>query len=116
MLQIPELTDVDVVWGSVSHLPARKDLPEDFQHNWHGRSNPFCYAISTWFYNGAHFADGVLTVDGVRFVPKPGVDPAKALKAISAALGSFKPSHEHKIGGCGFMLSEWFEIETNPTS
>lgn len=111
MLQIPELTNLDTAFGNIKHMPKREDLPEDFQRNWHSDRNPYCHAISMWFYKGCKFEDGKLIVDGVTFKAKEGVDAKKALAAIKACLGSFEPSHEHKIGGCGFMLSEWFEIE-----
>jgi hypothetical protein len=111
MLPIPEIKDVDVAFGNIDHLPKREDLPEDFRRNWHRESQPFCRAISQWFYKGATFENGKLTIDGVTFAPKEGVDAGKALRAIKAVMGSWSPQHEHKIGGCGFMLSEWFEIE-----
>lgn len=110
MLAIPDLSPADLAFGNIKHMPKREDLPEDFQRNWHSSRNPYCHAVSQWFYKGCKLDNGALVIDGVRFKAKEGVDADKALRAIKAALGSFEPSHEHKIGGCGFMLSEWFEI------
>lgn len=113
MLPIPELSGLDVTFGNIKHLPKREDLPEEFRKNWHSSRNPWCHAISQWFYNGAKSlpnGNGI-EIDGVKFIAKPGVDANKALAAIKAALGSFEPQHEHKIGGCGYLLSEWFDIK-----
>jgi len=44
-----------------------------------------------WFSTGAKRQDGKITIDGVTFVPKPGVDGDKALRAIKAVLGSWAP-------------------------
>lgn len=113
MLSIPELTGADIAFGNIKHMPKQEQLPEDFRKNWHSDSNKYCKAVSSWFYSGAKRAGDGIEIDGVTFRPKPGVDGDKALRAIKAALGSFEPSHEHKIGGCGYMLSEWFDI-TDP--
>lgn len=113
MLPIPEIADIDIACGSIKHLPKRESLPEEFQKDWHSDKQPYCKAISTWFYKGAKKAPNGngLEIGGVTFVAKPGVDTAKAIRAIKAVIGSFEPSHEHKIGGCGYMLSEWFDIK-----
>jgi len=107
MLAIPEIKGVDVAFGNIKHMPKMADLPEEFQRE----RGPFCKAVASWFYSGAKPIDNGLEIDGVKFVAKPGVDKSKALAAIKAALGSWEPKHEHKIAGCGFMLSEWFEIK-----
>ena len=109
MLAIPEINGVDVAFGNIKHMPKCDDIPEDFRKE-RGAAKPFCDAVSGWFFNGAKRHPNGITVDGVNFTAKPGVDVQKALAAIKAALGSFEPSHEHKIAGCGFMLSEWFDI------
>jgi hypothetical protein len=111
MLPIPEITNLDIAFGNIRHMPKREDLPEEYRRDWHRDSQPFCKAVSSWFYDGAKSIPNGVEIDGVKFVAKTGVDAQKALAAIKAALGSFEPSHEHKIGGCGFMLSEWFDIE-----
>jgi hypothetical protein len=51
-----------------------------------------------------------MTADLARLTPREGVDKHKALAAIKAIIGSFAPKHEHKTSGCGYLLSEWFEL------
>jgi hypothetical protein len=106
---IPELSDVDVVFGCVDHLPARDDLPEEFRLRW-DRQQPHCEFISQWFFKGR------TPDDMARLTPKKGIDREKALRAIKAILASWAPQHEHKIGGCGFLLSEWFDVATENRS
>ncbi len=106
MLKIPELTNADVAFGEVKHMPKMADIPEDF-HRHHG--TPYNDAVSHWFFAGARSDGQDLIVDGERFSPRPGVDGTKALAAIRAVLGSFAPKHEHKEAACAYMLSEWFE-------
>lgn len=110
MLAIPELTKLDVAFGNIAHMPKMVDLPEEFQR----QRGPFCRAVSTWFYSGCKPLENGIEIDGVKFKAKAGVEVWKALGAIKAALGSFEPKHEHKIAGCGFMLSEWFDIDGKP--
>ena len=107
MMPIPDLTGADIAFGNIKHLPKREDLPEEFQ----SETSPFCDAVSFWFYSGAKALPNGLEINGQKYVAKSGVDARKVLMAIQAALCSFEPSHEHKIGGCGFLLSEWFEVE-----
>jgi hypothetical protein len=109
MLAIPDLDDPSVAFGDIKHLPKRKDLPEEYQNDWHRDSQPFCRAVSMWFYKGCQVNGNSLIINGVTFVPKEGVDFQKALRAIKAVLGSWAPQHEHKIGGAGYMLSQWFD-------
>lgn len=108
MLNIPDVTGADMAFGSIKHMPKYDTLPADFKrHN----GNEYCKAISQWFYRGAQSSPNGLTIDGVTFAAKPGVDYRKALAAIKAILGSFEPKHEHKEAACAFMLSEWFDIQ-----
>lgn len=106
MLAIPEITRADVAFGNIKHMPRYDSLPEEFQ-DWHRQ--PYCKAVSSWFYRGAKSYTGGIELDGVNYKAKPGVDAGKALAAIKAVLGSFEPKHEHKIAACGYMLSEWFD-------
>lgn len=99
---VPELDALDVVFGSIDHLPLRKNLPEEFRERWHHRSG-YCGAASGLFFNGGTFASHGLT-------PKDGIDQCAAESAVLAALRSFEPSHERKIGGVGYLLSQWFDL------
>lgn len=99
MLDIPEITDVDIVFGGADeHLPEWADLPEGFHH----LRGPFCHAASMLFYQG-----GEITDCGLRF--RDGVDQARAIRLLWALLRSYRTKHEHKIGGVGFLLSQWCE-------
>lgn len=112
MLAIPDIDPASAVFGDIKHMPKMADIPDEFLKR---RDNPFTAAVSGWFFSGARFKDGVLTVNGKSFRAKPGVDGKKAIVAIQAVLGSFEPKHEHKEAACGFMLSEWFEpVPANP--
>lgn len=107
-IAVPEVTDLDVAFGRIDFLPQRGTLPDEYREQWSSQI-PYCRAISKWFFHGAECDGRALVIDGERFVPKKGIDAQKALRAISAALRSFEPKHEHKIGACGFLLSQWFE-------
>lgn len=95
MLEIPKLAKVDLVFGNVEHMPKEEDVPKEF---WRA-NNTWSKLAETIFFRGSK---------GISAVPKEGVDPGDAIKAVGSVLASFKPSHEHKIAACGFMLSEWF--------
>lgn len=110
IIPVPDLDGPSVVFGDISFLPKRNDLPEEFQRDWHRNSHPWCGLVSHWFYNGADAASkDSLTIKGVTLRAKDGVDFGKACRAIKAALGSWEPQHEHKIGGVGYLMSIWFD-------
>lgn len=100
MLKIPNLTDAEVVFGDVKHLPPYKDIPDEFKR----RSNPFARIASKLFFEGGRMSEFGLT-------PKDGVDLTQANRALQAVLRSFEPKHEHKAAGAAFMLSEWFDLD-----
>lgn len=107
MLAIPDLDGASVAFGRIDHMPKYETVPEEFKSH-HG--NPFCDAVSSWFFSGAKREGRSLIVDGKTFTAKDGVDADKALRAIRAVLGSFEPKHEHKEAACAYMLSEWFDL------
>lgn len=82
-------------------LPIRDSLPDEFRRE----RNPWCRLANEWFFNGSK-------LDTKSFKEKPGIERNDALRHVQACLGSFQPSHEHKIGGVGYLLSLWFEEET----
>lgn len=101
-LPIPELNNAAVAFGDISALPAWEDIPEEFRKNWHSNSQPWCRIISQLFFKGGTYEEFGLTA-------KDGVDEQAAKRAIHSCLGSWTPKHEHKIAGCGYMLSQWFD-------
>lgn len=111
MIPVPEITDAEMAFGTIKHLPKRESLPEEYQRDWHSDRLVYCRAVSGWFYKGARRLPDGIEVDGRKFVARPGVDSEKALRAISATLKSWDCKHEHKIGGCGWLLSQWFELK-----
>jgi len=101
MLEIPEVSDVDVAFGAraLEWMPPMEDIPEEFKEfpgrtEWH-------QIVSAWFFDGLS--------ENVKFYPKDGVDAEKAFKVMRATLGSFAPKHEHKEAAVAYMLSEWFD-------
>lgn len=101
VLPIPELTDVDVAFPAhaLDWMPAMEDIPEEF-HGFPGKTE-WNHIAASWFYNG-------LPAD-VKFYPREGVDPEKAIRAVKGTLGSFAPQHEHKEAAAAYMLASWFE-------
>lgn len=102
MLKIPEVDDVDIAFGGYPDEffeQALQAAPEEF-HGFHAKTE-WNEIISYWFFNGLN--------EKVEFYPKDGVDAKKALRIISAIMGSFKPKHEHKETVCAYLLSEWFD-------
>jgi hypothetical protein len=108
MLAIPEMNDADAVFGNISLMPKFETLPAPFKC-WNDQ--PYCNAVSQWFFNGAKRDGNAIVIDGKRYVARLGVDTSKAINAIGCVLRSFAPKHEHKIAACGYMLSEWFELQ-----
>jgi hypothetical protein len=106
MMQIPEVTGLDVAFGNIKHMPKFDTLPEEFRRDRH----PTCDAISDWFFSGAKPFPNGITIGKRTFTAKAGVDSNKAIAAIRSVLCSFEPKHEHKVGGCAFMLNEWFDM------
>lgn len=100
-IEIPSLTDPDVIFGNIKHLPKYDTLPEDFKHR---SGNRYVDFVSKWFSNGCTKEDiDLLTA-------KSGIDKNKALRAIKSVLASFEPKHEHKEAGAAYLLSQWFEL------
>ena len=100
MIPVPAVTKLDIIWGSIGHLPKMADIPDEFTH----ASNRYVSFVSRWFF------DGINPEDVLRLKPREGVEKTRALSAIRAILGSFEPKHEHKNAGCAYLLSEWFEL------
>lgn len=92
------VTDVDIAFptSARSLLPKWDDIPDEFKRS----SNPWARAVSHWFFRG---------MKGAVFVTKEGVDKVKALRHLQTCMGSFEPKHEHKVAGCAYLLSQWFE-------
>lgn len=99
MYPIQEIDDLTLAFATnVEHLmPAYADIPADFCR----MSNKWNRIFRRWFASGLS--------EKAEFVPKPGVDAAKALRHIGAVMRSYEPQHEHKEAAVAFLLSEWFD-------
>jgi hypothetical protein len=104
---VPALDRIDVVFGNAKHLPPYDSIPDEFKRM---RGNKYTDFVSRWFF------DGLKEGDLARLTAKPGIDRTQAMAAISAALRSFEPKHEHKEAGCGYLLSQWFDLAEKPAA
>lgn len=95
-----DLEDFEIVFAAncEKFLPSMKEIPEEF----HNRRHPYVNFAGRIFFSGS---------DGLKFKPKEGIDPKKALRQLRAALSTFEPKHEHKMAGVGYLLSLFFDIE-----
>jgi hypothetical protein len=98
MIDIPEVDDVTLAFPAHvigTLLPKWDDLPDEFKES----SHRACRLAGIYFYEG-----------GIFPLPKEGVDHEKASRVIRACLRSFEPKHEHKMGGVGYLLDQWYEV------
>ncbi len=102
MLEIPEISDAEMVFGVAPPLPAWEEIPEKFRQE----RSPFNRIASKLFFKGGRLSD-------LGLAPKEGVDLRMALRALECCLASFEPAHEHKEAGVAFMLSEWFDLASS---
>jgi hypothetical protein len=101
MIEIPEVTDLDIAFGNVEHLPKWDAIPEEFKRG----NTKWNRLFNQCFFCGAK---------GLQLVPKEGVDAKKALRVIRACMGSFEPKHEHKEAGVAYLFSLWFDDFLTP--
>lgn len=100
-VEVPELSDVDVAFpaNALDWMPPMEAIPAEFKNL--NRGTEWSEIVCAWFFDG-------LPAD-VKFYPREGVNPEKAVRAIQATLGSFAPKHEHKEAAAAYMLSCWFK-------
>lgn len=101
MIPVPDVSRLDAVFGggAMQILPPWTEIPEEFRQGWDSDRNQWCRLARDWFFFG---------LKNDSWTPREGVDPKKALLAVACCLSSFEPSHEHKIAGVGYLLSQWF--------
>lgn len=92
------VSGVEVVFGGDIRklMPSYEALPDDFQR----ARNPFCKLVSQWFFRG---------LDTENLKVREGIDKNAALLHCKAVMVSFEPSHEHKIAGVAWLMSQWFK-------
>ena len=90
------------------YLPKMEDIPKEFHIP--SFENKWMRLFSMLFY-------GDKKLDDMWIIQKEGIDPTKAGRHIMCIMKSYQPKHEHKIAGCTYLMSEWFEdwgISENP--
>jgi len=81
-------------------LPQFQDIPDEFKNH----RNPWNILVSEWFLKG-------LDTDIIE--SKEGINQCKALLHLQAIMGSFSPKHDHRISGCAYLMSQWFNLKSN---
>ncbi len=104
MIEIPEVTDLEIAFGGINHLPKWNEIPDDFKKG----KTTWNDLFAQWFYKG---------LTRSQITEKSGVDKDKAIRALRAIICSFEPKHEHKEAGAAYLMSQWFEKwECNSTT
>lgn len=96
------VTPLDLAFGGdiKKLMPEYRNLPEDFRRE----RDPFSRIVSKWFFSG-------LNTETLK--AKAGIDKTAAFQHLRAIMCSFEPSHEHKIAGVAWLMSQWFEVPSN---
>jgi len=98
MFKVIEIDDVTMAFpADIMHLmPKYCDIPDEFKNGYTEWNKIF----ANWFYCG---------IKMIKVVPKEGIDKAKAIRHITAIMGSYEPKHEHKEAAVSYLLSQWFD-------
>lgn len=96
-ISVQEVNGADMAFGGNMKklLPEYSDIPEEFRRE----RSKWNKVVLDWFYCG---------LKNAVWSPKEGIDEKKALQHVKAVMGSWEPSHEHKLYGCAYLLSEFF--------
>lgn len=96
-----KVSKVDLYFGPenlTDYIPNENDIPKEFRKF----NNKYSQFVSNWFFFGLAANNSLKA--------KSGVDKAEALNHIKTILSSDKSCHEHKIAGCAYLLSLWFDL------
>jgi len=98
-MQPQKVSILDLAFGANLDrlLPHFQDIPDEFKDY----LNPWNILVSEWFYNG---------LDTELIESKEGIDQNQSLLHIKTIMDSFSPKHEHKIAGCAYLMSQWFNF------
>lgn len=98
MMKPVKVKDVDLAFGGNMQelLPKYDEIPKEFIDG----TTKWDKYISDLFYG---------YINELSVEPKEGVDVNDALRHIKAILVSLNPKHEHKMAGCAYLLSEFFD-------
>ena len=99
MLPIPEVSDADIAFGAkgAQITPAWDDIPDQYKH----RHTKGVELFEDIFFG---FADTAT----IRLIPKDGVDPEHAWRALQTVMHTFETAHERKTAGWAYLFHEWF--------
>lgn len=95
------ITPRDIAFGPMNlsgWLPAVQNIPREFWID----SNKWASLMNSWFFNG--IKEWPITKEGIDF--------KSATAHIRTIMASFDPKHEHKIAGCAYLASLWFDEKT----
>lgn len=104
-LPVPDVSDIEVAFPTGRHTPPWDQVPEEFKNQGWPMENP----ANVWVQLARELFMGTRQATDWHAIPKPGVDPAKAWKAIQETMGNWGIKHERKLASLGYMFSEWFE-------
>lgn len=77
-----------------------------------GSPNKWKDLFNQLFYKGLKGKEGHNLILDYR----KGVNPDKAWRHIKTCMGSFEPSHEHKVAGVAYLMDHWFnDYKWSPT-
>ncbi|MGG1662909.1 hypothetical protein [Brevibacillus sp. NRS-1366] len=98
-MKVQDVTNLSTMFGGevTKLLPVYSEIPDEF--GLYSR-NKWVEVTSDWFFKG---------IRNYKWTPKEDIDQTKALRHIQACLASFEIQHEHKIRGCAYLLSQWFD-------
>ncbi|MFB9330047.1 hypothetical protein ACFFSY_29240 [Paenibacillus aurantiacus] len=94
------VTGLDIVFGGdvKKLLPPMEQIPKGF----HDHQNKWHRLVEQWFFKGLKKLD---------VTPREGIERRAALGHVKACMASCDPKHEHKVAGCAYLMSQFFEDE-----
>ena len=100
-MQPQKVSTLDLAFGANLDrlLPHFQDIPDEFKDY----LNPWNRINSEWFSNG-------LDPDLIEL--KEGIDQCKALLHLQVIMGSYSTNPDHKIAGCAYLMSQWFNLKS----
>jgi len=90
---IPEVTDLEIAFGTTKHLPTKEEIPKEF---WRGDTK-WNKLFSQLFFKGGK---------GIKFKFKEGTNEGNFYRWYKAHACSFEPSHERKDAGVAYFMSQ----------
>jgi len=100
MIQPRKIESMEMAFGMIDlekDLPKYDEIPEEFKTFNKTKWNKI---ITDFFFSGAC---------NIKFNSKKGIDGMMAFNHVLACLRSFQPKHEHKVAGCAYLMSLWFD-------